>query len=201
MHFSSRYSYFEGNKLQHHLGYIVCTVYVSWVRDNSTFSKHCWVNTIVPSKYNHTFQITPNTFPVWPTPTCPEHSRSRLIVSNHLSGRRYRMLVYIGCEDPFCPERHAVSSKRSKIYTWGPNCHSKNWERASSGICCHDFLRSCSLSLFGRCWAGNDTDLLAIADTFFIIHWFCLVFRHTWFHFHQLHVVYSPHVLVSNYFL
>ena len=32
--------------------------------------------------------------------------------------------------------------------------------------------------------------VLAIADPFFILHWFCLVFLHTWFQSHQLHVVY-----------
>ena len=32
--------------------------------------------------------------------------------------------------------------------------------------------------------------LLAIIDPFLIFHWFCLVFLHTWFQSHSLHVVY-----------
>ena len=58
------------------------------------------------------------------------------------------------------------------------------------GAYCHDFRRSWSLSLFGRCSAVDVTNLLAIADPLFIFHWFCLVFHHTWLQFHQLHVVY-----------
>ena len=63
------------------------------------------------------------------------------------------------------------------------------WCRREPRIC-HDFHRSRSLSLFGRCLAVDVTDLLAITDTFFIFHWFCLVFLHTWFRSHQLHIVY-----------
>jgi hypothetical protein len=36
--------------------------------------------------------------------------------------------------------------------------------------------------------AADVAGLLAIADPPFIFHWFCLVFPHTWFQFHQLHV-------------
>ena len=43
--------------------------------------------------------------------------------------------------------------------------------------------------------------LLAIADPLFIFLWFCLVFHHTWFQFHQFHVVYltlcSPSLSLS----
>ena len=51
-------------------------------------------------------------------------------------------------------------------------------------------VRRWSLSLFWRCSAVDFTDLLAITDPFFIFHWFCLVFLHTWFQSHQLHVVF-----------
>ena len=56
--------------------------------------------------------------------------------------------------------------------------------------CCHDFYRSRSLSLFRRCSAVAVTGLLAIIDQFFIFHWFCLVFLHSWFQSHSLPVVY-----------
>ena len=36
----------------------------------------------------------------------------------------------------------------------------------------------------------SNTGLLAITDPFLIFHCFCLVFLHTWFQSHQLHVVY-----------
>ena len=63
---------------------------------------------------------------------------------------------------------------------------------------CHDFSRSRSLSLFGWCSAVDVTGLLAITDPFFIFHWFCLVFLHTWFQSHQLRVVYLTHCFPSN---
>jgi hypothetical protein len=54
----------------------------------------------------------------------------------------------------------------------------------------HDFCRSRYLSLFGWCSTVDVTDLLVIIDPFFIFHWFCLVFLHTWFQSHSLPVVY-----------
>ena len=53
-------------------------------------------------------------------------------------------------------------------------------------LICHAFL----LSLFARWLAIDVTNILAITDPFFIFHWFCLVFLHTWFQSHQLHGVY-----------
>ena len=55
---------------------------------------------------------------------------------------------------------------------------------------CHDFCRSRGRSFFGRCSAVDVTSLLAIIDPYFIFHWFCLVFLHTWFQSHSLPVVY-----------
>ena len=65
----------------------------------------------------------------------------------------------------------------ARMQQWG------DWE-------CHDFRRSRSLSLFGQCSAVDVTNLLVITDPFFIFHLFCIVFLHTWFQSHQLHVVY-----------
>ena len=55
---------------------------------------------------------------------------------------------------------------------------------------CHDFYRSRFLSLFGRCSVVDVTDLLAIADPFFIFHLFCLVFPLVYL------TLCSPHVFV-----
>ena len=52
--------------------------------------------------------------------------------------------------------------------------HHSDWLKAR----CHEFRRSRSLSLFGRRSAVDFTGLLAIADSLFIFHLFCLCLTH-----------------------